>query len=669
MQGVARRCDWPSTDGSQYAATDGHSNAVIAGGSTARRAGRSTLQSRVQVEIMNRRTRSQNQNQGEPPRPTRNISGPQSALTDFLASHNISARQIRDEAEARRAEANRRASRNGDTSPVDQAEAIVVESSAAAEQSSARNGAETRGSSKRKRMEKRTIEKIKASKSFKRHKKHDFDDSDDDEIARAIFQAHHAPLPGQMENCAICDKRFTVTPYSVAGPDGSGLLCAPCGREMAKERQGLQPKKKPRKQTGGVGSRRSMQSRILDGDVGTKSLATLCVQTLAKNVDMAESLGDLPEHLVDKIARIFSKRRLLRPETLPLFAQPTTESIKIYDGANLGVQDLIRIFQVCPNLRRFKARSAVQFKDEVMDYLLSRDIALESFYLHGANLLSEKKWHQFFKEKGKLLKSVQVYYTDKHFGDDTVDVLATHCPNLSRLKIENNQKLTQKGVESIGNLSALEHVGLQLQHPLSSKSVASVVSRIGPHLKTLSLKIVPEADDDVLRAIHQSCRILQKLRITESEAMTDQGFTDLFKDWANPPLQQVDLQKCRHVDASHPRNNDDNVGLCSEGFKALMAHSGSKLVDVNVHACRHISQQAFEQVFNETAVYPELRRLEISFCEEVNDFVLGCIFRSCPKIREVNVFGCMKVKAVRVPRGTILVGVPNAQGMVTEGMD
>ncbi|KAG5944773.1 hypothetical protein E4U53_006826 [Claviceps sorghi] len=584
-------------------------------------------------------------------------------------SHNISARQIRDEAEQRRTEANRRSRRNGDSSSAGQAEVAVVESSAAGEQSfAARNGAAT-SAARRKTIEQKTIEKIKASKSFKKRKKHADDGSDDeDEIARAIFQARHAPLPGQTENCAICDKRFTVTPYSVAGPEG-GLLCAPCGREIAKERQGLQPKKKPKKQTGGVGSRRSMQSRILDGDVGTKSLATLCVQTLAKNVDMAESLGDLPEHLVDKIARIISKRRLLRPETLPLFVQPTAESIKIYDGANLGVQDYIGIFQVCSNLRQFKARSAVQFKDEVMDYLLSRDIALESFYLSGANLLSEEKWHELFEKKGKFLKSVQVYYTDKHFGDETIGVMATSCPDLSRLKIEHNQKLTQMGVESIGNLSALEHIGLQLQHPVPSKSLTSVISKIGPHLKTLSLRLVREADDAVLQAIRTSCQMLQKLRITESEAMTDQGFADLFSGWSNPPLHQVDLQKCRQLDATHPRDNEDNIGLCSEGFKALMAHSGSKLVDLNVHACRHISRQAFEHVFHETAVYPELTRLEISFCEQVTDFVLGCIFRSCPRIKEVNVFGCMKVKDVLVPRGVVLVGVPNARGMITEGTD
>ena len=471
-----------------------------------------------------------------------------------------------------------------------------------------------------------------------------------------------------MENCEICGKRFTVTPYSVAGPEG-GLLCAACGRKVAKEREGnRQPKKKaPRRQAGGIGSRRTVQSRILDGDVGTKSLATLCVQTLAKNVDMAESLGDLPEHLIDKIARIFSKRRLLKPETLPLFVQPTTEMVHIYDGAKLGEQELISIFQVAPNLRDFKARCVVQFKDEVMDYVLSRDTALESFYLHGANLLSEDKWHEFLAAKGANLKGLQIYYTDNHVGDETMKQIKAHCPVIRRLKIENNQKLTDEGIKTLTEVSSLEHIGLQLQHSITSAALAQMIRGIGNGLLTLSLKIVPLADDNVLEAIHSQCDSLTKLRITDSENMTDEGFVKLFTDWQNPPLSQVDLQKCRYIDAQAPRQNTRNIGLCGEGFKALMAHSGQRLQDLNIHACRNISREAFEEVFSEHAQYPELKHLEISFCEEITDFILASIFRACPSIKEVNVFGCMKVKNVHVPRGVILVGVPNAQGMITEG--
>lgn len=542
----------------------------------------------------------------------------------------------------------------------------MAESSAAG----ARRGAQAEAAKKQKKhTELKAIEKIKASKAFKKRKKDEGDDDfDEDEIARAIFEERTAPLPGQMENCAICDKRFTVTPYSVAGPNG-GLLCAPCGREIAKEREGQKPKKKPRKQAGGIGSRRAAQSRILDGDVGCKSLATLCVQMLAKNVDMAESLGDLPEHLVDKIARIFSKRRLLTPETLPLFAQPTTENICIYDGAKLGSQEFISIFQVAPKLQHFKARNAIQFKNTVMDYVLSRDNALSSFYLQGANLVSESKWHEFLRSKGQSLNRLQVYCTDLHFGDDTITEIQQNCPNLRRLKIESNQKLADNGVKAIGQLKGLEGLGLKLHNPITTGSLATCIDGIGASLKTLSLKIFPQAADDILRSIHDNCRNLSKLRITESERMTDAGFVKLFNGWANPPLHFLDLQKCRHVDATNPRQNAENVGLCSEGFKALMTHSGSSLCNLNVHACRNISQEAFEEVFNESAHYPELKHLEISFCEDVTDFILGCIFRACPNIREVNVFGCMKVKEVRVPRGVILVGVPNARGMIMEGTD
>ncbi|KAH7008584.1 hypothetical protein EDB80DRAFT_644155 [Ilyonectria destructans] len=602
-------------------------------------------------------------NQNLPARPNRAVFGPQSALTDFLASHNISATRIREDAEVRRRQA---AAEQDNDELDDESFAAPAESSTSARRSS-RRGNDLQKSKKEKDEEK-ALEKIKTSKSFKKRKKNANDSDDEDDIARAIFEQRSAPMPGQMENCAICEKRFTVTPYSVAGPDG-GLLCAPCGRQVAKEQQQGQPKKKPRKPAaaGGVGRRRAIQSRILDGDVGTKSLVTLCVQTLAKNVDLADSLGDLPDHLVDKIARMFSKRRLLKPDTLPLFVQPTTETLHIYDGAKLGEQDYVSIFQVSPNLRRLKIRCGIQFKDEVMDYFLTRDISLESFYLHGANLLSSEKWHEFLVAKGKALKGLQVYYTDKHFGDDSVAMLREHCPNLARLKIENNQQVSDEGIKSIGEISSLEHVGLQLQTPTSTAAYTHTISQIGQKLQTFSLKIVPAVNDELLKAINEHCRSLTKLRITDSEMMTDKGFVHLFTEWANPPLHIIDFQKCRQLDSTRPRDNPDNVGLCSEGFKALMAHSGQKLRCLNVHACRHISREAFEEVFNDKANYPELRELEISFCEDVTDFVLGSIFRACPNIREVNVFGCMKVKEVRVPRGVILVGVPNAQGMLVEG--
>jgi DNA repair protein RAD7 len=82
------------------------------------------------------------------------------------------------------------------------------------------------------------------------------------------------PLPGQLDNCEICEKRFTVTPYSKTGPNG-GLLCAKCSKESAKGEKKAKPKKTAPK-TG----RRQNQSKLLDGiaQQGASSLAEMCTK-------------------------------------------------------------------------------------------------------------------------------------------------------------------------------------------------------------------------------------------------------------------------------------------------------------------------------------------------------------------------------------------------------
>lgn len=598
-----------------------------------------------------------------------------------VQSHNISAHQIRIDADARRRAALNNqddADNQTDNNPPSVAPPASTSSTDAtpvdagpSQSARARRAAErdSRNEEARKK-EQKAIEKIKASKKFQKRKRGLADSEDEDDLARAIHNERSAPLPGQMENCEVCGKRFTVTPYTRNGPDG-GLLCTPCGRDFdAKDNAAA--KKKPKRATGGaVGNRRKLQSNILDGtySLGAKSLMTLCIETLARNISLAEDLGDLPPQVVDKIARKLSKQRLMDSKTLDLFLQPTADEISIYDGARLSANDFVRVLQTVPGLKKLKIRNAVHFKDNVANYLISRNIQLESLYLHGANLLSESTWMDLLRSKGKTLLSLQVYWTDKHFGDEVLALVPQACPSLTRLKVSHNQQVTGKGIAALEQLTTLRHLSFDLRNEIHPDVYVSLLSKIGANLQTFSLTRVPNADNSLLDAIHTHCRSLQKLRITDSEECTDAGFMRLFTDWANPGLTFLDLQKCRQLDSARPRENPDGYGLCSAGFKALMAHSGRTLRHLNVHACRHIEARAFEEVFAPGKIYDAMEKLEISFCEEVTDFVVGSIFRCCPRLRELNVFGCMKVSDVRVPRGRILVGVPNARGMVIEGDD
>ncbi|KAI0380768.1 RNI-like protein [Hypomontagnella monticulosa] len=587
------------------------------------------------------------------------IRGPQSALTSYLASQNISASRITADFRARRAAEAEEAARNAASTPDPDAD----EDEAQEEQKESTRAAQAR----KRKQQAAAIDKIKKSKAFKKRKINN-DDEDDDDLANSIFQeSAMGPVPGQMANCELCKKRFTVTAYSVAGPEG-GLLCPKCGKKSAEEKTSKKTKKKAAAGSTSRG-RRKMQSQLLDGMIGVKPLVTLCVETLANNIQLADDLGDLPDPVVDRISRQLAKRRLLDSNTMKLFLQPDVEHVHLYDAARLGSHDYVQILQVCSSLKSLKLRNAIQFKDEVMEFLIGRHLALDKLYLHGANLLSEACWKKYLAAKGKALKSLRVYFTDRHFNNNIVGFLEKSCPSLTQLKICHNQEVTDEGVECIGKLRKLERLGLQLVKKTSTMPYVKVIKSIGPQLRTFSTRNVPDVDDRLLDAIHEHCTKLTKLRITHSEVMTDAGFVRLFKDWKNTPLTFIDLELCRHVDAKKPHENEHMVGLCSDGFRAMMDHSIKGLVKLNVHGCRNISRQAFEDVFAVGKVYPKLKDVEISFCEEVTDFIVGLIFKACPRLKRLNVFGCMKVKEVRVPKGRILVGVPNAMGMIMEGTE
>jgi len=192
-------------------------------------------------------------------------------------------------------------------------------------------------SRKRKRNQEDAIAKIKKGKaakkskgdSKKKRKKKKGSDDDDDSEFEDLFDSYKKvqPLPGQLGKCELCAKKFTVTPYSKNGPDG-GLLCTPCGKEMAKEAKATEKANKPVVRKG----RRKIESNRLDGLTfrGSKTLQQLCIEKLAKHSEDIDELGDMPEPL---LSEIFSKKRAMTSNTFKLFLQPDMSSLSIHEAA------------------------------------------------------------------------------------------------------------------------------------------------------------------------------------------------------------------------------------------------------------------------------------------------------------------------------------------------
>ncbi|KAL8730444.1 MAG: hypothetical protein Q9166_004082 [cf. Caloplaca sp. 2 TL-2023] len=621
------------------------------------------------------------------------IRGPQSALTDFLAANNISAAQISADYERRRREAQQQAEQetaaNG-TPIADEDEQQPDDREETALQKK-----------KRKRAEEKAREKIKENKNSKKQKKKGKKHGSDGEDNDAVFDMYTKSkrLPGQLENCEKCEKRFTVTPYSKTGPEG-GLLCAKCSKEQETQKK-KDAKAIAKKQTGPREKRRATESNKLDGIIrdGAVPLQDLCIrvrrvihengedsdehQTIANNIHDVDEFGDLPQKFIKELGHILSKKRVVTARTLPLFLNPDLETLVMTDCAgkaslnalhphptdrkiDLEVDDYIRIFSFAPSLQSLSLRQAGQFKDEVLDYIMERDVPIKHLKLYAPNLVSNHKWIEFFTKCGHRLESLQLRDLDYSLDNEAFMHLVRGCPNLKRLKLKKCWRLGDAAVGAIQDLSNLEHLSLQLKQPVSASTLAEMVTVIGYKLHTLSLEDFHDADDSLLTAIQTRCSQLKKLRFTDNDLSTDDGYTKLFTDWPNPPLSFIDFSSNRSVDYNNPDGTEEAIGLGTTGFEALMAHSGSQLETLMIPSCRHIEREGLERVFDGKKEYPSLKTADISFVRKTDTPIVAGIFKSCPQMTKLVAFGCFSVSDVMVPKGVALIGVPHAQDSIIQ---
>ena len=415
---------------------------------------------------------------------------------------------------------------------------------------------------------------------------------------------------------------------------------------------------------------------------------TFGAQEVANHIHEVDEFGDLPQALLGPLSQILSRNRLITSRTKDLFLRPDLDRVDLYECGSqspkskadvrlsitdtvtdLETDDYIRLFSVIPTLRTVNLRNAGQFKDEVLDYMMERDVPVEHLQLEAANLVSNGKWMEYFSRCGHRLVSLKLAWLDNAMDETAFVHVLRNSPNLRQVKIRKCFKLGEKALLALSRLEHLEQLSLQDIRPTTSIALARLISAVGEKLKTLSLEDFVEADDVILAAIRSSCPKLNKLRLTGNDICTDAGFRDLFIGSTNIPLSVVDFHKTRSMDYSQPDGPEKPVGLASDGFEALMEHSSSAIERLNVTSCRHITYESFSKVFDGRKQYPLLKEIAINFLTKIDTTIVAGMFKSCPQMVKVEAFGCFNVTCVAVPKGVALIGLPNAQSSIVQEGD
>lgn len=387
------------------------------------------------------------------------------------------------------------------------------------------------------------------------------------------------------------------------------------------------------------------------------SLVSLCIRLITKHIDDIDALGEIGLVNMDAISKALSRNRGLTPENAKLFYDATNTTLTFYDATRLTSDALTTLFLLNPSLTALHLDFCGHLDDTAMATLCTSLPVLKSLTLYGPFLVRAPAWQQFFKSHPGL-EAFRITQSPRFDLACMQDLVRTSKTSLKALKLCEVGQLDESFLSAIAEFGNED--GMLEELDLSSpgdrhcceNSLIALLAAVGPGLKILNLSYHELISDRFLSeglAVHCS-RTLASLNLSHIPLITTLGIVSLFSEWSNPPLVSLSLSR--------------NPLLGGDALEAIMRHSGRHLEDLDVNGWGEIEKCALSTVARWGV---ELKRLDVGWCREVDDFVvkewlegmdleaerqepIGAVrVLGCRRLKEVKVWGCNKVTA-RCPR-------------------
>ncbi|KZT18911.1 RNI-like protein [Neolentinus lepideus HHB14362 ss-1] len=580
-----------------------------------------------------------------------NVRGPTSALTEFLKESGITATTIARRARTRNQDQNQQEAGPSNANQVERETELGEADEAEEYHSDALDEPDEPTTKKRKVTDKG---KGKGTIAAKKKAKEDDDASYDEEedaytaISKQLWRGNGStsakPPVGSFENCAKCEKQFTVTKYTMAARPGPGWLCHQCAKAS-----GADPFKKPaapRKRKAAAEKRNviSFEERNLP------SLASLCIKIISNHIDDVEALGDIGTMNLDEIAKSISRNRSMTSENVQLFYDVQNVRLTLYDVTNLTPQAFGSLAMMNPNLTSLRLDYCGRLDDAAIDSWNKSLPALQRIELLGPFLIRTDSWKSFFKAHPRL--EGFLITQSPRFDLACMQSLVENCRAITELRLKEVGKMEDVFLTEIAQWKGSLR-GLDLSDPgtgksLSDEACVEMMCAIGPQLDHLDLSGHEFLTDDFLKdGLTPHAGSLSSLSLANVPDLTDAGVAYLFDIWRgvapqkDPEDEDVDMDRERGTNL--PLTSLDmsrNAELSTAALTSILAHSGKTLQHLNINGWKAVSQKALAML-SETA--KELRTLDVGWCRELDDFVVKDILDKCEKIKDIQVWGCNRI--------------------------
>jgi len=201
--------------------------------------------------------------------------------------------------------------------------------------------------------------------------------------------------------------------------------------------------------------------------------------------------------------------------------------------------------------------------------------------------------------------------------------------------------MSDEFLETLGSVKAgLRYLDLSCPgkpDALSEDALINLMERVGPTLVHLDLSGNKNLTDRFLsEGVEPHVHHLESLTLAHLDELTDEGVGQFFDSWtksgSNPPLKSLDLSR--------------NHELSSAALNALLNHSGSRLMSLNINGWKSTPDESLTSIPQQAK---HLVRLDFGFCREVNDFLIKGLLEECHSLKEIKCWGCTGV-SVACPR-------------------
>lgn len=319
---------------------------------------------------------------------------------------------------------------------------------------------------------------------------------------------------------------------------------------------------------------------------------------------------------------------------------------------------------------------------------------LKRIELLGPFLVRSEAWIKFFKTHPNL-EGFLVTQCPR-FDTACVKSLIEECQSLNDLRLK-EMKVDDDWLREIGDSDTLK--ALDLSSPATSCSEDALVGMlcaIGPRLSALNLSSHESVTDGFLEdGLGKWTGSLERLSLVGCPELTDRAVSRLFNAWAGGgDVDGTDSQQAalspEQVDApvrlwnrrsrragpqrsQKPKTTTKNVDapschnvplvaiemgrnhlLGSRSLISILQHSGTRLESLSMNGWKEVTVESLQELGN---YGQELRKLDVGWCRNVDDFVLAgwvgiripiegsdrTTNGSCLKLNEIKVWGCNRV--------------------------